>query len=309
MGGFMLELSLLHKHPSSPTRIIGNLQALAERKDLYTGDDFYFGFDSSNHSFLDIIGNHQLLAIKHGPLLSFYREGKNDFHYAAYYIDVKNKTLVSLVDITAKADASLLFQQLLPWSFTDFYSQVTKSSSAAQSSNKVIEETKPKNTLLYSTMIKEMIEKIATSYWPEESVLTTLPTAVKHLNTQMKDLTINLSDISSLKKEFNIINIKSNSDDFVAPYNPFYDNARISTDFLMLVNPQQITVRIINDKDPRIEIISPEELADGKKYRAIYKHTSSDMYDSFRDSIDNMSAIKALLKDQVFRDNIKLTKP
>ena len=286
----MLMVSLLDAHSSSPLKIYKDLKALALRKDLYTGDDFYFGFDSSNHNFLDIIGGHQPLAIKHGPMLSLYRQGVDGYSYDAYYIDVNTKTLLPVINITAKPSDSATFTQMLPWSFIDFYLKASEPSVSEKET--VAKETKPSS----EQMIQAMLEQLATSRWPEVRALSQLPSEVIALKSRVKDLEITLADLPALKQKVQDPVKKAGSNDFIAHYNPFFDNSRISIDFLKSSNPKQITVRKINDKYPRIEIIAPELPVD-KHFSAVYESRSPAIYKSFQDCLGKPEEVTELLKE------------
>ena len=117
----MILISDLIGHPSSPRNIYSNLNALAERRDLYEGEDFWFGFDSSNKNFLDIIGGQQPLAIKHGPILSLYQRSVEGEECRTYYIDVAAKKLHPIIRIQASTSQIHDLRALLPWSFRDTY--------------------------------------------------------------------------------------------------------------------------------------------------------------------------------------------
>ena len=159
----MIMVGMLDMHSSSPTSIFGDLAALAKRHDLYSGDDFYFGFTSSNHTFLDIIGGQQPLAIKYGPIFSIYRQDSvAGYLCETYYIDVKTRALLPIINIAAKPLAAGVFKRLLLWSFTDFYGQAADPS---------VQMDKPKESSIdHEEMIPSVIEQLAKSRWPDDDI-------------------------------------------------------------------------------------------------------------------------------------------
>ena len=292
----MLMVRLLDLHQSSPMKIYGDLKLIAERKDLYTGDDFYFGFDSSNHNFLDIISGKQPLAIKHGPILSLYRHNVDGYSYDAYYIDVKTKALLPLINIRAKPLSSDIFEQLLPWSFSGFYEADILDTREPVPEPVTPEKASQESELTPKKMVSNLLELLASSFWPDDSMLSLLPAAVTKLNAFSKDLVLTLVDISALKRNVQVAGKKTGDDDCIAPYNPFFDNQRINIAFLQRVNPSQITVRKINDKYPRVEIIAPR-LPKGNRYLAVYERTSPETYKKLTNSLDDPKAIAELLNE------------
>jgi hypothetical protein len=291
----MLFVSLLDEHESSTLRILKDINSLAQRKDLYTGDDFYFGFDSSNDNSVKIIRDRQPLAIKHGPIFSIFVNDADGCRYDAYYIDVKTKALLPVLSITAQTTAAEFVAQLLPWSFVDFYLQARIPDTIEPVPETITpEQASQKSELTPEKLIYNLIELLATNYWPDDAVLNLLPSAVTKLNVGRKDIAITLADMADLKQKMLSVAKNTGANDFIAPYNPFFDNLRISIDFLEQSNPKQITVRKINDKYPRIEIIAPG-LPQGKHYQAVYESVSSELYNNLVLSLDNPQEVAELL--------------
>ena len=284
----MITIGMLDLHPSSPRAAYGNLGALAQRTDLYTGDDFYFGFASSNHTFLDIIGGHKPLAIKHGPIFSIYRHDVSDgYSCQTYYIDVKNKTLLPIIAIIAKPSAAGVFNRLLPWLFIDFYLQASMKSS-------VVLEVSDEHEISPEEMIRSALEQMAKNSWPDNDKLNAMGEAVATIASRENDLNITLVDLPKLSAQMKIEQMAPVVDDFVAPYNPFYDNYRVDLDFVMENNPERITVRQVNDQYPRIEVIIPGASA-GNGYAAVFKKHDLALYNELQAALAQPKLISRLL--------------
>lgn len=284
----MILINLLDAHNSSPMSIYGNLRALAKRADLYSGDNFYFGFDSSNHTFLDIINNEQPLAIKHGPTLTLYQHSADEYFSTTFYIDVSTHSLLFIISIQAKESAYATFDNMLPWSFIDFYLQATIPPLEADTEQSVAARNAPEQ------IVQVMIEQVTTNKWPEKQVLELLPEAVKTINQRGQDIKINLADLKAIKDHALTLN-KASSDCIVAPHNPFCDNIEVYIEDLQANHPDHITIRQIKDNYPRIEIISPKSVQD-EIYSAVYERTSPELYQSLQKALNDPGSLEQLLK-------------
>ncbi|KGP63449.1 hypothetical protein EP47_09575 [Legionella norrlandica] len=288
----MISISSLGSHPSSPLKFFNNEKELAKRDDLYTGEDFYFGFDSSNHSFLDIIGGKKPLAIKYGQILSLYKQSIEGNSCVIYCINANEKKLVPIITInTLPADAHLL-QQLLPWSFTDFYSERCPV-------DEWIRSTKRRATHS-EYRIQKIIEQISNSQWPNDSELDEFNRNISDLLAKNSDLRITVHDLSPVKAQANPEILPSNHRDLITPYSPFHNNARLSVDFFKTKFPHHITVRLIDDVYSRIEIITPG-IEDDLTYKAIYKSTSPVLYWQLKEVLNNPEELTVLLQEE-FKD-------
>lgn len=287
----MLYIDLLNGHHSSRTSMYSRPNELAAtRSDLYTGADFYFGFDSSNHTFLDIIGDKQPLAIKYGPILSLYQSQVGSACCSIYYIDPRTATLHPILDIRATAQARSALQRIIPWSFDDLYLQ------AFQSANTKI-ETSPDSLPNEQSLLTEALEQLAKLQWPSKRVMEQLPHVVSTITADNPELTISLVDLEQLKNKVTTPQQPVHSTNFVASYNPFFDNARISVEFLVEQTPDHVRVRSIDGKDPCIEIIIPGlPLAEG--YHSLYKSNAPGLYRLFTESLQDGETLTQLLKEQ-----------
>ena len=284
----MIDIGMLDRHPSSPTKACGNPDALAQRLDLYTGDDFYFGFASSNHTFLDIIGGHQPLAIKHGPILSLYHHhGAGGYTCQTYYIDAKAKALLPVIHIVANPVAVGIFEQLLPWSFTDFYLHTLDHSDE--------QETTSDRGPGAEESVRSVLDKLAKNGSPDDGEISRLHDAVASILAGQDGLNITLGDFAELKRCTQQECKVPSADDFVADYNPFYNNVKIPISFLREKNANLITVRQINDRFPRIEAIVPGVSRDG--LLAVFKAKNSALYSALQTSLAEPAAISRLLKE------------
>ena len=286
----MLRVNLIDRHQSSPMTINKDIAALAKRNDLYTGEDFYFGFDSSNHTFFDIISANEPLAIKHGPTLSLYQRMDNQHSISMYYVDASNKKLTHVISITAKSEDTLSgFNSMLPWSFKDFYLQMTEPplEGGAEIANKPLSP---------EQQIELLMEQLATNKWPSEEQINALTDAKNKILAREQDITIDLANLNQLKKNLELESKKPSPDCIIAPYNPFYDNVRISTEFLSKTNPDHITVRQLGNPYPRIEIISPKSQGDDS-YSAVYESAQPDLFKSLQKALANTDELVELLSE------------
>ncbi|HAT7071563.1 TPA: hypothetical protein JAN90_01985 [Legionella pneumophila] len=285
----MIPISLLAAHPSSPLSAYNNIEQLVKRVDLYSGHDFYFGFNSSNHTFLDIIGGKQPLAIKHGPTLSLYQENVSGFSYSIYYIDPLKKALHPLMTISAEPGETYVVQQLLPWSFADFYLHAIGpvAESAPSSGNTSNEEQIVQNT----------IAQLATNNWPTDQEVQGLNHAITTLNSKNANIKISLHDMIALREKLFTKIPQTTSVDFITPYSPFHNNPRLTTEFFTEKFPDRITIRVLEDNYPRIEIIAPG-LFNDNIYTAIYKKTSPKLYEQFAKLKNNSEELCKLLQKE-----------
>ena len=284
----MIGIGRLDMHPSSPTAAYMDLSALAKRPDLYTGDDFYFGFASSNHTFLDIIGAHEPLAIKHGPIFSIYRhDGSDGYACHTLLIDPFSKELLPLIKMTAAPTnpyAASAFRQLLPWEFSDTYVDSFVPSEAGVEKRDAAPE----------SIIFIVLEQWANNSWPNDSKIRQLPEAIDTILAKTKGLNIELSDIAAYRERLCIPSKAPKRDDFIAPYHPFHDNLRLSIDFIMSQAPLRITVRQVGGPYPRIEVIMPG-LPTSKAVIFVAKTDQEALYQRYRDSLSNPQKIHELL--------------
>lgn len=268
----MITINTLNRHQSSSAKIYGNLVELAKRKDLFTGEDFYFGFDSSNHSFLDILSHQEPLAIKYGPIFSIYCRNAENSICDFYYINDQTEQLIPLMKFQADATAALVFNTLLPWNFTDLYLErfnpsVKQSRIADAMKTPILENT-----------ISAIIEKFANNSWLDDTSIHHFTTMVSELQAHEKAISITLSpDFPIIAQKKQSCKKEASKADFVATYNPMYDNPRFDLDFIFDNNPSHVTVREMKGKYPCIEILFPF-LSDEKSYQAIYERTDSELY-------------------------------
>lgn len=285
----MIPISLLAAHPSSPLGAYNNVEQLEKREDLYSGDDFYFGFNSSNHTFLDIIGVKQPLAIKHGPTFSLYQENVTGCSYSIYYIDSLKKALHPLMTISVEPGESYTVQQLLPWSFVDFYLHATVS---------VTESVSPRgDTPTEEQIVRNTIAQFATNNWPNDQEILDLNRAITTLGTKNANIKITLADIKVLREKMTPEIPSTTNVDFITPYSPFYNNPRLTTDFFTEKFPERITIRVVEDNYPRVEIIAPG-LSNNNFFTAIYKKTSPELYEQFVDSQSKSEELSKLLQKE-----------
>lgn len=285
----MISLSFLNLHSSSSVKIYENLNALAQRSDVYTGDDFYFGFDSSNQGFLDIIGGHRPLAIKYGPSFSLFQRDITGTRYEMYYIDVKNKCLLPIIRMSAKSQGLANIRQMLPFSFANFYTQSLKSSKSS-------DDEKDIEASSFEDDVHGVLEVLADNQWPSALQIEKMLAAIQAILSKDQHLSITVSDILALKAQMQTEIVKKACDeDFVADYYPFYDTARIDIDFLLERHKALITVREVNDKYPRIEVIIPDTNKEDE-YQAVFKSKDADLYEQLRNARVDTKAMSALLK-------------
>lgn len=284
----MIGIGRLDKHSSSPTAAYMDLAALTKRPDLYTGDDFYFGFASSNHTFLDIIGAREPLAIKHGPIFSIYRhDGADGYSCHTSLIDPFTKELLPLISMMAaptNPSAASTFRQLLPWEFSDTYVDSFVPPEAGEEKR----ELGPESTIFI------VLEQLANNNWPDAPQIRQLPEAIATILEKTKDLTIELSDIAAYRERFCIPSKAPKRDDFIAPYHPFHDNLRLSIDFIMSEAPSRITVRQVGGAYPRIEVIMPG-LPAKEAVIFVAKADQDALYRTYRDSLNNPKKMHELL--------------
>ncbi len=283
----MINISMLDSHHSSPTHAYGDMTALAKRVDLYSGDDFYFGFASSHRTFLDIIGGHQPLAIKHGPTLSIYQHDTAGYTCLMYYIDVKNQALLPVISMMSKSSFEGNFNRLIPWSFVSFYPRYPHKPSADQDTTPGEESPEER--------ICSVLETLAENDWPDNHLLSQLTMTIDELTSHESDLDIHCADLLELKTKMMIVPQKPSINTFVADYNPFYDNYKIDLDFIMDKNSEQITVRQVNDAYPRIEVIIPKP--DGWEYCPVFKNKTPALFSTLHAALDQPHNMSHLLRE------------
>ena len=276
-------------HAASPPRLLQNLAGLAQRADIYTGDNFYFSFAGSNQTFLEIIGQQEPLAIKCGPLFSIYNRTIQGSRCDIYYIDIKMKALLPVLCVTATPQASIVFSRLFPWSFADFsqigleYPSSVKPLAAGFSPEEII---------------SNFIEKLAEHTWPDGDHILRIVEATTAIVSREQGLTTTLCDLAVLKEQVLLKSEGPIVDNFIAPYNPLYDSVRLEIDSFLEKNPQQISVRQINDDNyQRIEVIAPGLPAE-ERYAAVYQQTDAILYHQLKASLTD-----PLLMSQLIGEN------
>jgi hypothetical protein len=122
-----VNISALGLHSSFPATFLANsskLELLAQRADLYQSENFYCGFDSSNHNFLDIIEQQEPLAIKYENTFSIYHYTSTKTTYDLYFIEEKSKKLLPLIKLEVQAVDRGLLDYIIPFEFVDLYERV-----------------------------------------------------------------------------------------------------------------------------------------------------------------------------------------
>lgn len=249
--GFSMKINIsgFGLHTSSPAKILtqpDKITIMAQRTDLYCGDDFYFGFDSSNHNFIDIIDLQEPLAIKCGHTLSLYHDTSHTTVYELYFIEEESRQLIPVIKLESQAIDSGLIKYLIPFEFLDLYERTY---------NKNDMTTGTREYSASEQFISLFLTKLLLGEWPTKKESIHFQKAVYDLQTdttcrcQLEDL--QLTKMSRQKHK------EANENDFVA-INPFYDNPRINLASLIKHNTECVTVREIkNHHFPRIEIVVP----------------------------------------------------
>jgi hypothetical protein len=122
-----VNISSLDLHSSFPATFLANsskLELLAQRADLYQCENFYCGFDSSNHNYLDIIEQREPLAIKYKQTFSIYHYTSTKTTYDLYFIDEKSRKLLPLIKLEVQAVDNGLLDYIIPFEFVDLYEGV-----------------------------------------------------------------------------------------------------------------------------------------------------------------------------------------
>ncbi len=232
-------------HQAAKANDYKNIVELAKRDDLYTGQDFYFGFASNNKNYFTIITEKLPLAIKYGATISIYTTNIEDHGFTTYVINYKTKTLELLFAIKPVNTEDVAdFQSLLPWSFNKIYDIGDMAIFKWQQQEKNI--------------FHVIIENIAK--------FTINKSEIDKFQHELSNLSKKMSKVVFQQGQFNFsllipvpVETKPKLENFVAAYNPFYNNVNITFKFLLQQNYNMITIRnIINDDNyPRIEIILP----------------------------------------------------
>lgn len=285
----MIRINELDRHHSSPSTDYADFEALAKRYDLYTGEDFYFGFASSNRSFLDIIGAHQHLAIKHGPILSIYRQdGALSYSCETAFIDPLRRELLPFMRLRAEASeptSSKAFRQLLPWTFSDSYVDSFVPSISVDEKLSGTPE----------SSVSKLLEQLANNVWPNDHDISRFPLDIAAILESTKGLSIDLVDLMTLKTRLMRPVMPATADNFMTPYDPFDDNVRVSIDELVIKNPTRITVRQVVGDFPRVEIIIPGMSLSEKQVFFVSKSEQNDLYHQFFESLTDSIAVQDLL--------------
>lgn len=244
-----INISPLGIHSSSPAKILtqsNRFELLAQRPDLYLGEDFYFGFDSSNHNFIDIIEEQEPLAIKYGQTLSLYHYTANKTVYDLYFIEEKSRQLIPMINLEAHAIDNGLIKYLIPFEFVDLYERVYNKNDIVSGDEEYSES---------EQIISLFLKKLLLGEWPTEKESVHFQKAIHDLESKTT-CRCRLEDLQFIKTARQKPK-EPNENDFVA-VNPFYDNARIELASLIRNNPECVTVREIKDNNyPRIEIVAP----------------------------------------------------
>lgn len=286
----MINLSHLRLHHSSSQKIYGDYEAIAKRVDLYTGDDFYFGFDSSNSSFLEMVGEYQPLAIKHGPTLTLYKVTGDGAECSVSYIDDSKKKIIPLFHIHAKSVASIqLFHQTQPWYFPDF--------SLLEFGSMEVQTQPSEKDLTPYDIISQLIEFLAQNQVPSDVQIQALHDAIQKVNAHDNGLSISIENLDWLKDKLTKQMTRPPSDKDFVTYNVFYNNPRLRIGFFQAFNLERITVRQILDDYPRIEVIIPL-LPVSERYLVIFKNEDKILYEALQKAMPEPLVLCELLKQR-----------
>lgn len=278
----MIELNELKRHNSSPLTLLGKHELMEQRRDLYSRENFYFGFESSNASFLDIIGNHKPLGIKYGPIFCLYHPTHNERSVELFWIEPDTKQLISLMTLKASAKDSGLVKAVLPFSFTSVYDECYQSED---------EEIKPDSALYPLALV---INQLTQGIWPDKTQYENLKKILTLIDKKMS-ATLTCIDLPAMEKSLVREKITPTADDFVSPLSLTNANENLPINVLLKLHPDTITLRLVNDNYPRVEIHIP-----GKQvkihFEAVFKSEESQLFDDLSNSLADTKTASALLK-------------
>lgn len=279
----MIIINQLHRAPSSPLALFTaqkiDIESLAKRQDLYTNDNFYFGFSSSNQSFLQIMNNSGFLAIKYGPTLSLYQKTAKGSSGYIYYINTSTQTLDPILDFKASISEEVTLNLLVPWAFKDHYLDMTEPHLEDASE---IPQTSPE------LAIQSLIEQISNNHWPDELISQAAGAA---LSLKRKGVKITLGDLQGLKNKIVKQLLPPTHENFV---NSGLINPALSIFDVMTEYPEHITVREVTGDDARIEIIVPSQ---PDEYIAIYLQSEPQRYAAFQATLNNTAVLSSLITE------------
>jgi hypothetical protein len=276
----MIELVDLMKKPSSPLVCMDDVNALKERRELYSGENFYFGFESSNYSFLNIINNHQPLGIKYGTVLAIYQRDVDGITFNLYWIDFSHKELIPLFNITGKPADVSLFNKILPFSFTESYL------------NRFSDEEKlsPADATTYQLM--DALKQLTAGNWLDAEDYEKLKVAIKDIMSN-SSCTITCADLLTLQQELTMMAGTVTAEDFVTPFCLSNCNPDLYVQELITRNPNTITLRKINnDNYPRIELIIP-----GADYTAVFEKQDPKLYLDLQNALTDTRQASCILRE------------
>ncbi len=174
----------------------------------------------------------------------------------------------------------------MPWSFTTF-EQIALEHIEQHPKQSAEEPLSPEE------IISAFIETLAKNAWPDDDQITGISEAITTIMSSEKGLDMTLYDLPCTPIEYK----QPTMDDFIAPYNPLFDRASLDIGFLLEKNPQHISVRLVNDRYPRVEVMAPN-LPSDKMYAAIYQRTNMTLYHQLKASLTD-----PLLMSQLIREN------
>lgn len=254
------------------------------REDLYRQDNFYFGFDSSNNSYLNLINSYRPLAVKYGSVFMIYNHSATETAFDLFWIDNQHKQLVSLIQITTKPEDSHLMSTVLPCSFDRPYRR--HFDRLHQAADEV------------DNLLALWMERLTKGVWPNEEEYEQL---IEYLALSQGDLNkgsaITCANLPVLQQQLQNRKSTPDTDDFVTPYSLIDGNPDLDIDELLSRNPTTITIRKINDEYPRIEVIIPDE-GQEERYMAIYKTKDPDLFVQLEEGLGDSKKLSSLLKEQ-----------
>lgn len=284
----MIEMNNLAFRSSSPLKNVQNLEALQRREDLYSPDNFYFGFESSNLSFFDIMNDHRPLAVKYGSVLMVYNQSVAGASFDLYWIDVQKKQLVSLINIKTKPQDNDLIEEIIPFEFKKPYFNHSRD-------DELIAEqpTSSQDPLFF---LAYTIEQLTIGVWPDNEQYQQLSGAIDEIQRKSySNSEITCANLPLLQHQLHREEFAPSVEHFVTPYSLTDGNPDLGIGLLLKRHPVTITARIINDEYPRIELIIPDEIEE-ERYMAVYNTRDPELFSQLNEVLTDSKQLSALLK-------------
>tara|TARA_Y100000588_G_scaffold394379_1_gene514540 strand:- start:2718 stop:3566 length:849 start_codon:yes stop_codon:yes gene_type:complete len=272
----MIILATLNRLESSPIEYADNNALLEKRADIYGGNNFYFGFNSSKMNFIDILNQYHQIAIKYFSTLTILRRGNDHAEICLYHINPSDQKLSLLASI--KSDNKEAIMAICPFSFAK---------------DPFFCPTDPPQRV-FKTIQNILLNIIKSPLIVDMARLKELSAALK----ETKDfnlVSIQQTDGSELSQMSN--NAPPSSSTTIANYLPILDNDDITPAQIADINKNQITVRRLHDSLERIEVIDATSDDNNHSVMSIYKFKQPELFEQITANMEDKNKLSQLISN------------